>query len=50
MMNAEAVKALPGGYCNSLTQYSRFITREVTIGDVPMGGHNLPIPWIPWVR
>jgi (E)-4-hydroxy-3-methylbut-2-enyl-diphosphate synthase len=40
MMNAEAVKALPGGYCNSLTQYSRFITREVTIGDVPMGGHN----------
>jgi (E)-4-hydroxy-3-methylbut-2-enyl-diphosphate synthase len=40
MMNAEAVKALPGGYCNSLTQYSRFMTREVTIGDVPMGGHN----------
>ena len=40
MMNAEAVKALPGGYCNSLTQYSRFVTREVTIGDVPMGGNN----------
>jgi (E)-4-hydroxy-3-methylbut-2-enyl-diphosphate synthase len=40
MMNAEAIKALPGSYCNSLTQYSRFITREVTIGDVPMGGHN----------
>jgi len=40
MMNAEAVKALPGSYCNSLTQYSRFVTREVTIGDVPMGGQN----------
>jgi len=40
MMNAEAVKVLPGRYCNSLTQYSRFVTREVTIGDVPMGGNN----------
>jgi (E)-4-hydroxy-3-methylbut-2-enyl-diphosphate synthase len=40
MMNADAVKALQGGYCNSLTQYSRFVTREVTIGDVPMGGSN----------
>ncbi|WP_342648708.1 (E)-4-hydroxy-3-methylbut-2-enyl-diphosphate synthase [Mucilaginibacter sp. CSA2-8R] len=39
-MNAEAVKGLPGRYCNSLTQYSRFVTREVTIGDVPMGGSN----------
>ncbi|WP_311954684.1 (E)-4-hydroxy-3-methylbut-2-enyl-diphosphate synthase [Mucilaginibacter terrae] len=39
-MNAEAVKVLPGQYCNSLTQYSRFVTREVTIGDVPMGGNN----------
>ncbi|MFD2326049.1 (E)-4-hydroxy-3-methylbut-2-enyl-diphosphate synthase [Mucilaginibacter galii] len=39
-MNAEAIKALPGSYCNSLTEYSRFVTREVTIGDVPMGGHN----------
>ncbi|TCC98078.1 (E)-4-hydroxy-3-methylbut-2-enyl-diphosphate synthase [Pedobacter psychroterrae] len=28
------------GYCNSLTNYSRFITREVQIGDVPMGGLN----------
>jgi (E)-4-hydroxy-3-methylbut-2-enyl-diphosphate synthase len=40
MMNAEAVKALQGRYCNSLTQYSRFVTREVAIGDVPMGGNN----------
>jgi (E)-4-hydroxy-3-methylbut-2-enyl-diphosphate synthase len=27
-------------YCNSLTQYSRFLTREVTIGDLKMGGLN----------
>lgn len=31
---------LAGGYCNSLTQYSRFITREVQIGDTPMGAHH----------
>ncbi|MCC8424231.1 (E)-4-hydroxy-3-methylbut-2-enyl-diphosphate synthase [Mucilaginibacter sp. UR6-11] len=39
-MNAPAIKSLPGRYCNSLTGYSRFITREVYIGDVPMGGTN----------
>ncbi len=39
-MNAETIKALPGQYCNSLTTYSRWLTREVTIGDVPMGGTN----------
>ncbi|TWR26565.1 (E)-4-hydroxy-3-methylbut-2-enyl-diphosphate synthase [Mucilaginibacter pallidiroseus] len=39
-MNADAVKMLPGRYCNSLTQYSRFVTREVNIGNVPMGGNN----------
>jgi (E)-4-hydroxy-3-methylbut-2-enyl-diphosphate synthase len=39
-MNADAVKLLQGRYCNSLTAYSRFVTREVTIGDVPMGGNN----------
>jgi (E)-4-hydroxy-3-methylbut-2-enyl-diphosphate synthase len=27
-------------YCNSLTEYSRFKTRVVTIGDVPMGGDH----------
>ncbi|HRD38046.1 MAG TPA: flavodoxin-dependent (E)-4-hydroxy-3-methylbut-2-enyl-diphosphate synthase, partial [Bacteroidia bacterium] len=27
-------------YCNSLTQYSRFLTREVKIGDLLMGAHN----------
>jgi (E)-4-hydroxy-3-methylbut-2-enyl-diphosphate synthase len=31
---------LPGRYCNSLIEYSRFVTREVNIGDVPMGGNN----------
>lgn len=31
---------LEGGYCNSLTQYSRFVTREVQIGDTPMGAHH----------
>jgi len=39
-MNADAIKLLPGRYCNSLTEYSRFVTREVTIGDVPLGGNN----------
>jgi (E)-4-hydroxy-3-methylbut-2-enyl-diphosphate synthase len=28
------------GYSNSLTSYSRFLTREVQIGDIPMGGLN----------
>src|SRR3954468_19163719 len=39
-MNADAVRMLQGHYCNSLTEYSRFLTREVTIGDIPMGGNN----------
>lgn len=33
-------KELKGDYCNHLTQYSRFITREVHVGDTPMGGLN----------
>ena len=39
-MEAGAIKALQGRYCNSLTEYSRFVTREVHIGDVPLGGNN----------
>lgn len=39
-MDTGAVKTLQGRYCNSLIEYSRFVTREVTIGDVPMGGNN----------
>jgi (E)-4-hydroxy-3-methylbut-2-enyl-diphosphate synthase len=27
-------------YCNSLTEYSRYKTREVNIGDIPLGGKN----------
>lgn len=27
-------------YCNSLTHYSRYKTREVFIGDIPLGGKN----------
>lgn len=27
-------------YCTSLTEYSRYRTREVNIGDVPLGGDN----------
>lgn len=27
-------------YCNSLTEYSRYKTREVRIGDIPCGGSN----------
>jgi (E)-4-hydroxy-3-methylbut-2-enyl-diphosphate synthase len=40
MEEAVFLKELQGGYCNSLNQYSRFLTREVQIGDVPMGGLN----------
>jgi (E)-4-hydroxy-3-methylbut-2-enyl-diphosphate synthase len=39
-MDTAAIKSLPGRYCNSLTEYSRFVTREVAIGDVPLGGNN----------
>ena len=27
-------------YCNSLTSYSRLLTREVYIGDIALGAHN----------
>jgi len=27
-------------YCNSLTEYSRYKTREVSIGEIPLGGNN----------
>lgn len=32
--------ALSGKYCNSLDSYSRFLTREVIIGHIPMGANN----------
>lgn len=40
MENLSENHELGGGYCNSLTSYSRFLTREVTIGNLPMGGLN----------
>ena len=40
MKNVTAPQELTGGYCNSLNQYSRFLTREVHIGNIPMGGLN----------
>ena len=39
-MNQETVNILEGRYCNSLTSYSRFLTREVFIGDIAMGAQN----------
>ena len=27
-------------YCNSLTEYSRYVTREVKVGDIGIGGSN----------
>ena len=39
-MKANTKLILPGGYCNSKLEYSRFKTREVNIGDIPMGGDN----------
>lgn len=30
----------PDKYCNSLTEYSRFLTREVKIGDLLLGAHH----------
>ncbi len=39
-MDKSALITLDGKYCNSLNTYSRFLTREVTIGHIPMGAHN----------
>ena len=40
MEEAFVQRILKGRYCNSLNHYSRFLTREVNIGDIPMGGLN----------
>ncbi|SFS92030.1 (E)-4-hydroxy-3-methylbut-2-enyl-diphosphate synthase [Sphingobacterium wenxiniae] len=39
-MDTKNAIILAGGYCNSKTEYSRFLTREVQIGDIPMGGQQ----------
>ncbi|POY36675.1 4-hydroxy-3-methylbut-2-en-1-yl diphosphate synthase [Solitalea longa] len=40
VVDLNQLKALKGKYCNSLNSYSRFITREVKIGDIAMGAHH----------
>ena len=40
MENISVKHGLAGGYCNSLKTYSRFLTREVKIGSIALGGHN----------
>lgn len=40
MNSTESKILLDGLYCNSQTSYSRFVTREVAIGDIPLGGDN----------
>ena len=37
---ANVQDTLSGGYCASLTDYIRLRTREVHVGDVPLGGDN----------
>lgn len=40
MINFMSPETISKKYCNSLTSYSRFLTREVKIGSVPVGGSN----------
>jgi len=39
-INFMEVHTLSKKYCSSLTKYSRYVTREVKIGNVPLGGDN----------
>jgi (E)-4-hydroxy-3-methylbut-2-enyl-diphosphate synthase len=39
-MDNPIISSLPGIYCNSQNSYSRFLTREVKIGEIAMGGQN----------
>ncbi|MFN5705642.1 MAG: (E)-4-hydroxy-3-methylbut-2-enyl-diphosphate synthase, partial [bacterium] len=38
--SADIIAELKGKYSKSLNHYKRFPTREVTIGDIPMGAHH----------
>ncbi|MDN5211108.1 (E)-4-hydroxy-3-methylbut-2-enyl-diphosphate synthase [Fulvivirgaceae bacterium BMA12] len=38
MEGVKTEKIHSGKYCNSLTQYQRRLSRQVTIGDLPLGG------------
>lgn len=40
MNSVDPTATLAGKYCSTLSSYSRFLTREVTIGNVPLGGSN----------
>lgn len=37
---AKQIQFLKGKYCNSLSNYTRFLTREVSIGDIALGANN----------
>ncbi len=39
-MDIQNILSLPGIYCNSKSTYSRWKTREVQIGDIPMGADH----------
>ena len=39
-MSVAEIKSLAGKYCNSISRYSRFKTREVTVGAIPLGGEQ----------
>ena len=38
--SSDIIADLKGKYCKSINHYQRFPTREVTIGDIPMGAHH----------
>ena len=38
--STDIIAELKGKYCKSLNHYKRFPTREVAIGDIPMGAHH----------
>ncbi len=39
-MKSESPSVLPGIYCASMTGYTRYLSREVRIGDLKMGAHH----------
>ncbi|PST84483.1 4-hydroxy-3-methylbut-2-en-1-yl diphosphate synthase [Pedobacter yulinensis] len=40
MEQAATTQGLAGAYCNDLSGYSRFLTREVQVGEIGIGGHH----------
>ncbi len=39
-MKSDSPSVLPGIYCASMTGYTRYLSREVRIGDLEMGAHH----------